>query len=118
MVETAGSIAWFAMDACWMLGGQSLAVTLSVPTVLLNILVFRYAPRTWPSWFVSGAMVAWASMNVFWMTHDFGMLSWGRAAAKVFLVLGALMIAASIFVGRSEAGRTLLTRFRRLRLRA
>ncbi len=118
LAETAGSVAWFAMDACWMLGWRDAAVTLAVPTILVNLLVVRVSPRGWPSWLVSGAMVAWACMNVLWMTHDFKMIGWGLVAGKACLALGAIMIAAAVLIGRSEALRLLSTRFRRLRLRA
>ncbi|HVH43235.1 MAG TPA: hypothetical protein VM925_12860 [Labilithrix sp.] len=118
VVETAGAIAWFTMDACWMLGAESLALVLVLPTVVLNLVVFRYAPRTWASALVTGAMVAWACMNVLWMVHDFGMIRWGLVAGKVFLALGALMVALALVIGRSEATHTLFTRFRRLRPRA
>ena len=118
MVETAGSIAWFTMDACWMLGAESLALVLAVPTIILNLVVFRYLRRTWPSGLVSGAMVAWACMNVLWMLHDFRHIGWCLVAGKVFLALGVLLIVVAVLLGRSEALRTLFARFRRLRLRA
>lgn len=118
LAETAGSVAWFAMDACWMLGARSLALALAVPTILLNVLVFRFVDRSWASWLVAGAMTAWSCMNVLWMAYDFKMVEWGLAGGKAFLALGALMLLAAIVVGRSEAIALLAARFRRLRLRA
>lgn len=117
-VETAGSIAWFAMDASWMLGVRLAAAALAVPTLVLNVLVFRFAPRAWVSWLVSGAMTAWACMNVLWMAHDFRMIDWGLVASKGCLGFGAALLTGAIIVGRSDALRLLYVRFRRLRLRA
>ncbi|HEU4404811.1 MAG TPA: hypothetical protein VFS43_05925 [Polyangiaceae bacterium] len=117
LVETAGSVAWFAMDASWMLSIAPLAVTLAVPTLLLNLLVFRFLRRTWAGWLVAGAMVAWACMNVLWMAYDLKLTAWGLAAGKAFLALGALMLVASVCISRAEALALIATRFRRLRLR-
>lgn len=117
VVETAGSVAWFAMDASWMLNARAGAMVLAVPTVLLNLLVIRYAPRSWSSSLVSGAMASWACMNVLWMTHDLKLLAWGLTAGKAFLALGAVLLAGALLSGRAEATQTLLARFRRLRMR-
>jgi hypothetical protein len=118
LVEAAGSVAWFAMDASWMLSVRSLAVTLALPTVLLNVLVFPFIVRSWANWLVAGAMVAWSCMNVLWMVYDLQLLAWGLSGGKVFLVLGALMLAAAGFVNRSAALTLVAARFRRLRVRA
>lgn len=118
LVETAASITWFAMDACWMLGARIAATTLAVPTVLLGILAFRYAARTAASFFVTGAMAAWACMNVLWMGQDLQFVAWGLAAGKAFLVLGVALLALALVFGRAEALRLVLRRFRRLRLGA
>ena len=117
VVETAATITWFAMDACWMLDSRLLALTLAVPTVLLSLLVFRFVKRTPPSWLVTAAMTSWACMNVLWMSHDFELIGWGLLAGKAFLALGFGLVAAALVVGRSEAWVLLTTRFRRLRLR-
>lgn len=117
VVETAGSVAWFAMDASWMLNVRAGAVALAVPTVVLNALVLRYAPRSWSGLLVSGAMASWACMNALWMTQDLKLLAWGLTAGKVFLALGAVMLAGAFLAGRADAAQSLLTRFRRLRMR-
>ncbi len=117
LVETAGSVAWFAMDASWMLSSRPLAAALAVPTVLLNLLVFRFVARAWASWLVTGAMAAWSCMNVLWMTYDLKMTDWGLSAGKAFLALGALLLVVALVVGRSDALGLLAARFRRLRPR-
>ncbi|MDF2696640.1 MAG: hypothetical protein K0S65_5023 [Labilithrix sp.] len=118
LVETAGSVCWFAMDASWMLGGRTVALVLALPTIVLGLLLYRFVPRNWPSWLVTGAMASWACMNVLWMAHDFRLASWAHVAAKVFLILGAVMIGISLVVARGETLDTLATHVRRLRLRA
>jgi hypothetical protein len=118
LMEVAGSISWFAMDASWMLDRREPALTLAVPTVALSLLLYGFVPRTWTSLLVTGAMAAWACMNVAWMLDDFHVVPWAHAVAKVFLLLGAVMIGISFVVGRGEALDTLMTRVRRLRLRA
>jgi hypothetical protein len=117
MVETAGSVAWFAMDASWMMSSRAFAVALAVPTLLLNLLVFRFLTRAWASWLVAGAMAAWACMNVLWMASDLKLVAWGLDAGKAFLLLGVLMLVAAVCADRSEALSLVAARFRRLRLR-
>lgn len=118
LVETAASITWFAMDACWMLGARGAATTLAVPTVLLGLVAFRFAARTAASFLVTGAMVAWACMNVLWMAQDLHLVGWGVGAGKAFLALGAVQLALAVVLGRGEALRLVFRRFRRLRLGA
>lgn len=117
--ETAGSVAWFAMDTCWMLGSARGSAALAIPTVILNLLIFRWVARTWADILVTGAMASWACMNVLWMTNDLQLLTWGLAAAHVFCVAGALMLAVALLASkwRKDALDALLRRFRRLRLR-
>ena len=117
-VETAATISWFAMDACWMLDSRLLALTLAVPTLLLGLLVFGFVGRTLPSWLVTGGMASWACMNVLWMTHDFELTPWGLAAGKGLLALGIVLCGAGLLLGGTDARGALAARFRRLRLRA
>ncbi len=119
LVETMGSIAWFAMDASWMTNARVLSAVLAVPTVILNVLAVQFTPRRWSSVLVASAMGAWACMNTFWMAHDLGFVegTWPLVGAKVFLVAGAVLIALSMLFDRRESVHELLSRFRRLRLR-
>jgi hypothetical protein len=118
LVETVGSITWFAMDACWMLNAAVIALLLAAPTVVLNLLVLRFSPRKVATLLVAGAMAAWACMNVLWMTGDMKLFDHGLIAGKAFLLLGALMIGLALIINRADALRDVLGRFRRLRLRA
>jgi hypothetical protein len=117
LLESTGSIAWFAMDAGWMLNLRTLCLVLAVPTVCLNVLAIRFTPRRTASVLVAAAMAAWACMNTLWMTNDFHFVEGSLVAAKAFLMLGALMLGVSLVADRSTF-RTLLGRFRRLRVRA
>jgi hypothetical protein len=117
--ETAGSIAWFAMDASWMLALPVPAAALAVPTVLLNLLIFRWTVRTWPNLLVTAAMAAWACMNVLWMCADLKLVAGGLPVAKGFCVAGGIFLAAALIGATrwTDALEALLRRFRRLRLR-
>lgn len=117
LVETLGSIAWFGMDGAWLLGLRTWALLLAAPTVLLSLLVFRYAASSWPTRLVTAAMTSWACMNILWMASDFRLVSWGAPAARGLLVFGATLVAVAIAARRPEALHALGERFRRLRVR-
>lgn len=117
--ETFSSIAWFLMDFCWMAQFTTPAHLLALPTLAAGAIAFWYAERTAANLLVTGAMNAWAFMNVFWMMHDLGTLKGGLVPAKVFGVAGLLCLVAALFIARSsrEAVAKVLERFRRLRLK-
>jgi hypothetical protein len=118
LVETAASIAWFAMDASWMLNARGWAVGLSAPTLALNLLAFAFLPKRWAPRLVAAAMVAWSAMNVLWMLHDLKLSASGLAYGKAFLVAGFVLLSAAIVVNHRDALRTIAARFRRLRISA
>jgi hypothetical protein len=118
VVETIGSIAWFAMDACWLLGARTPALVLAAPTLVLALLTFRYVSSRWPARLVTAAMAAWVMMNVLWMANDLGVVPWGEAAAKGCLALGAALVMLAFTLGRGETLGALAGRLRRMRLRA
>jgi hypothetical protein len=118
LVETAASIAWFAMDASWMLASKTWAVGLAVPTLALNLLALAFLPKRWAPRLVAAAMVAWAAMNVLWMLFDLRLAASGLAYGKAFLIVGFVLLSAAIAVNHRDALRTLATRLRRLRVGA
>jgi hypothetical protein len=116
MVETTASLAWFAMDASWMIDARSAALALAVPTVALSLVGLGLMRRAQAvSWLVAGAMASWAVMNVCWMLHDFDLVGWGLGVSKVLLALGAILLGAALVFGRADALEILARRFRRLR---
>jgi hypothetical protein len=117
VLETVGSLLWFLMDGCWMLGLGVPAQALALPTLATHGLVFRYTERSVVELAVTGSVNCWVLMNVFWMIADLegrpGLLAPARmafAAGVALLLLAALRARAT-----GEVVRRTLGRFRRLR---
>ena len=114
LVETAGSVLWFAMDGFWMLNVGGAAKAMVMPTLAMNLLVFRYTRRTLSQVAVVAAMNSWLLMNICWMVGDLDRDPRALIAARVLFGLGiALLI---IAVGRGASRPEVLARFRRLRM--
>jgi hypothetical protein len=117
LVETVGSVLWFVMDGLWMLNQPLYAKAMVVPTLAVNLFVFRYTNRSFSQISVVAAMNSWLLMNVFWMVGDLDkdprLIEFARATFALGMVLLALA------VGRAAADperlMKVLARFRRLR---
>jgi len=119
-VDTACSICWFIMDASWMLHVPAAAVAMAFPTIALALTTFAFVERTAASLFVTGAMLAWACMNVAWMLHDLGLIGPdGLAMAISFFITGAAQLFAALIAARFGRGslEALMRRFRRMRIK-
>ena len=118
LLETAGSLLWFLMDGCWMLGLGGPARALALPTLVAHALAFRYTERSAVELAVTGSVNCWVLMNVLWMVGDLEgrpvLLAWARAAFAAGL---ALLLLAAVRAGASgELVRRTLGRFRRMRM--
>lgn len=120
LLETAGSVVWFLMDASWMWELEPVALALSVPTLLLNGAAIAWTERKFLPMAVAVTIETWVLMNVLWMTAEMLHVAALLRAAQVASGLGvALMVVALAKSGlRDEVVRVVLRRFRRLRLRA
>ena len=118
ILETIGSVFWFVMDGCWMLGLGGPARALALPTLAIQLLAFRYTPRSVAELAITGSVSCWVLMNVFWMFGDLdgrpGLLAAARFAFAAGL--GLLSLAALRARSTAELRKQALVRFRRLRL--
>ena len=117
IVETTGSVLWFIMDGFWMLNQTLLAKAMVLPTLLLNLLVFRYTRRSFSQYSVVAAMNSWLLMNICWMIGDLDKDPRAVSGARVMFALGIVLLA--LAVGRNamhpERLTKVLAQFRRLR---
>ena len=91
---------------------------LVLPTLAVNLLVFRYAQRSISQYSVVAAMNAWLLMNIFWMFGDMdGNVTFLMAARGMF-GLGLILLIAGFARDAADPSRRsqLLLHFRRLRM--
>ncbi|MBI4350435.1 MAG: hypothetical protein HY550_03255 [Elusimicrobia bacterium] len=93
-LDTVNSVAWFFMDAFWMLGLAQAGLFFILPTVLTGFCLLYIEKR--PAVFmINIAINCWIWMNVLWMSSDAfkqpGLLAYSKAmfAAGVFFILAA-----------------------------
>jgi hypothetical protein len=118
VLETIGSLSWFLMDGCWMLGLGGAAYTLVPPTLALHWAAFRYTERSVVEMSVTASVNCWVLMNVLWMVADLDGRSALLVPARLAFAAGlALLLLAGL---RARAAgdllRSALGRFRRLRM--
>jgi hypothetical protein len=117
-VETVGSVLWFIMDGFWMLNQAFLAKAMVLPTLLVNLLVFRYTKHSLSQVSVVAAMNSWLLMNICWMLGDLDKDPRPIMAARVMFALGIVLL--MLAVGREgmqpERLTKVLAHFRRLRI--
>ena len=118
LVETVGSVLWFLMDGFWMLNLALSAKAMVLPTLLVNLLVFRYTKHSFSQLSVAAAMNSWLLMNICWMVGDLNKDPRPIAAARVMFALGILFL--MLAIGRegmhAERLTKVLAHFRRLRI--
>jgi len=100
-LDTTNSVAWFFMDAFWMLGLNTAGFFFILPTVLTGLCLLYIEKR--PAVFrINLAINCWIWMNTLWMLSDAlkapGLLVYARVmfAAGVFFILAALVQAGNI----------------------
>lgn len=117
-VETVGSVLWFVMDGFWMLNSPAPAKTMIMPTLIVNLFVFRYTRRSLAHLAVVAAMNSWLAMNIFWMVGDLDKAPDLIAIARVLFASGILLLV--VAVASTGLQRERLTKamshFRRLRI--
>lgn len=94
-LDTTNSVAWFLMDAFWMLGLTGSGLVFLLPTVLSG-LGLLYIERRPTVFLINIAINCWIWMNTLWMLSDAlkdpGLLVYARAmfAAGMLCILAAL----------------------------
>ena len=118
VLETIGSLFWFLMDGCWMLGLDGPARVLALPTVATQLIAFRHTPGSVVEMAITGSVNCWVLMNVFWMFGDLDGRPWLLTAARLAFVAGPGLLSLAALHARStaELRKRALARFRRLRL--
>lgn len=111
-VELFNSLAWFAMDGCWLAGWPWLSAAFCVPMLGTGLLILARAPRA-GTLAVDGALLCWMIMNSLWMAGDqFALPALVDAARVVFPVGGLLLL--GVALSPHHVG-ILVERFRRFR---
>lgn len=111
-LDTINSVAWFFMDAFWMLGLTGAGLFFILPTVLtgLGLLYIEKRPAVFS---INIAINCWIWMNTLWMLSDAlkdpSLLVWARG----MFAAGALFIAAAAV--RAGNLRETFSHFRRFR---
>lgn len=101
VLDTTNSIAWFFMDAFWMLGLPKAGIFFIFPTVLtgLGLLYIEKRPAVFK---INIAINCWIWMNSMWMLSDIfpaaGLMPWARGAfiAGIVFILAALVQSGNI----------------------
>jgi len=110
LLDTASTISWFAMDACWMNGQLEAAHALAALSLLLMMVTGFIIHRQGDVNAEIGHMAAtsWLMMNACWMTSEW--LPFFKEVAQVFMILGIVLI---VMLG--VMNRDALAYFRRFR---
>ena len=118
LTETAGSVLWFVMDGLWMLSQPVSAKAMVLPTLAVNLLVFRYTKRSFSQIAVVAAMNSWLLMNICWMFSDLDKDPRPLTAARLLFIAGMVLLTLAVArnVTQPRALKEVLTHFRRLRI--
>lgn len=104
ILETLNSIAWFSMDAAWMLELNAVAIALIFPTFLSGLILCFLEDKKSLT-LINISILSWICMNVSWMLSELYTKEYFLLGAKVFLVLGILCMSVGMYFSnnRSEA---------------
>jgi hypothetical protein len=118
LTETVGSVLWFVMDGFWLLDLAIPAKAMVLPTLAVNLLIFRFTKRSFSQMSVAAAMNSWLVMNTFWMLGDLDKNARLIAIARVMFGVGLVLLALAVArdVTRPEGLMKVLAHFRRLRI--
>jgi hypothetical protein len=105
------------MDGFWMLNQALAAKTMILPTLVVNLLVFKFARQSFSQFAVVAAMNCWLAMNICWMVGDIDKDPKPVAVARWMFVLGLVFLGFGVGRDATQPDRlkTVLARFRRLR---
>ena len=115
--ETGGSVFWFLADACWLFEWETALLIFSIPTIVLNVLVFRHIEKTWANICVTAAMNSWVLMNIFWALGDLHSSAQSVELAKAFFVLGLVFLFLAPAKGYKGAINAFAQYFKRFRFK-
>ncbi len=114
MLDTLNSLAWFSMDAAWMLGLFPVAFFLA-PIVLGSALLLLLIDRRPAITAINSGIIAWVLMNITWMVSDVGDKAYWLLLSRGFFLCG--LVAIGCAVALSDNLRATFSHFRRFRLK-
>lgn len=112
-LDTINSVAWFFMDAFWMLGAGGIALAFVLPTLLTGLGLLYIEKRRTVFW-INLAINCWIWMNTLWMMSDLFQNPELLLVARGVFGLGLVFIA--LAVKSSENLKETFSHFRRFRL--
>lgn len=111
-LDTINSLAWFSMDAFWMLGFAGVCFFFAFPTIMTGLCLLYIEKR--PVVFkINIALNCWILMNTLWMTSEVFKLPGLLIYAKTAFAGGILFIALAAVQSRNV--RETFSHFRRFR---
>lgn len=105
--ETASTIAWFSMDACWKMGWLIPAYGLITVNLILMAMAAKEYTET-RDMIAQGALMSWLGMNIFWMLGEEDPMynPWSTG----FMCIGSILIV--ILLAMDGGAGRVLRRFR------
>ena len=113
--ETTFGLSWFILDGSWLMNWRWLAYPVMVIAVASALARFIWLEKERVAIHVAASECAWLAMNAFWIVGDFEKIPWCITAAKIFLVLGLLILAKAYLLSRDRVQNLILRPIRRLR---
>lgn len=114
VLDTVNSVAWFLMDACWMLQLKGICFAMIFPTIISGLFLCYIEKRKTVT-MINIAVFCWICMNISWMFSDVLKISFYLMIAKAFFCLGLCFIITSIIY--SENISDTFSHFRRFRIK-
>lgn len=93
VVDPVNSVAWFTMDALWVVGLEWPAYVAAALTVVTGVWLMALGWREgWGSLLADLGLSCWIVMNTVWLVYDMNDLQTPRAFAVSVAILGAVFI--------------------------
>lgn len=113
LVEVFNSLAWFSMDALWMMNHQKLAYLFGIPTVVTGVLAIVYS-RSRVDKYVNLTIFFWIMMNISWLLGDIYPWMTDHYISTIFFFLALTCIFITLIV--SEDYLEAFSKLRKLRI--
>jgi uncharacterized membrane protein HdeD (DUF308 family) len=112
-IDVLNSLAWFGMDALWMMEFHRTAYIMGIPTLVTGVLAIVYAfNRT--DRLVNTSILFWIMMNISWLLSElYPIIKELHVTIAFFLLASTFLLVAWINSDNNEA---VFSRFRKARL--
>lgn len=112
-LETANSLAWFFMDAAWMLEIKPVANAMILPTLASGIALCAIEKEK-SAFYINMSVASWIVMNVSWMLAESFAYDAFMAGARAFFVVGSLFLC--LAAAKSKNLKETFSHFKRFRI--